>query len=351
MSLPSDPSVFDILNLFCRQWFLSRDWLVSNVTSAQRTDSLSIDWVEFPPVAHTHLVQCAIKLAPSVPAAKVKQVMFVYLLEVLNGDGPVLSFFAPHRAHTPCKRRTRKPRVGGDQPVGAMAIDAPSPVAPSQPDPPGSLSPGLVPGNGDPSSEEPAGDGFNVTSGQASPTPSDRTVMPFSPLRLQSPLDDSCPPSVLGVKQSPLPASPSPPSSPPPIPSSPLPHVGTQKDHLLQDWWEWIADRRRLAGRVGKSFHATGDDLLEAGRLRLNMESALLWQVENTGPLAPVASPSPLAPVIVGNPCYNSITQSATFDLLHNSTLRYALLGWHPNRRFKWLQHNHLPPDHPIPPP
>jgi len=165
MSLPSDPSVFDILNLFRCQWFLSRDWLVSNVASAQWTDGLSIDWVEFPPAAHTYLVRCAIKLAPSVPTAKVKWVMFVFILEVLNGDGPVSSFFAPRRTRTPRKRRTCKPREGGDQPVSAMAVDAPPPVAPSQPDPPSPLSPGLVPGNGVPSLEEPAGDGFNVTSG------------------------------------------------------------------------------------------------------------------------------------------------------------------------------------------
>jgi len=164
MSLLSDPSVFDVLNLFRRHWFLSRDWLVSNVASAQWTNGLSIDWVEFSPAAHTHLVRCAIKLAPSIPAAKVKRVMFVYLLEVLNGDGPKSSFFAPRCVRAPRKQRTRKPREGRDQPIGAMAVDAPSPVALSQPDPPGPLSPGLVPGNGDPSLEELAGDGFNVAS-------------------------------------------------------------------------------------------------------------------------------------------------------------------------------------------
>jgi len=360
MSLPSDPSVFDILNLFRRQWFLSRDWLVSNVASAQRTDGSSIDWVKFPPAAHTHLVRCAIKLAPSVPAAKVKRVMFVYLLEVLNGDGPVSSFFAPCRACMPCKRRTRKPREGGGQPVGTMAVDAPSPVAPSQPDPPGPLSPGLMPGDGDPSSEEPAGDGFNVTDGQASsssrvsPTPSDHTVVPFLPSRPQSPLEFSRPPSVLGVKRSPPPASPSPPSSPP-VPSSPPPRVGTQRNHLPQDWWDWIAEHQRLAGCLGKSFRATGDDLLEAGRQRLGleseMESALLRQVENAGPPAPVASPSPLALVVVGNPLYNTVAQSAAYDLSHNSTLRRALLGWHPDHCFEWLRRNHLPPDFLISPP
>jgi len=216
MSLPSDPSVFDILNLFHRHWFLSRDWLVSNIASAQRTDGLSIDWVEFPPVAHTHLVRCAIMLAPSVPAAKVKWVMFVYLLEVLNGDGPKSSFFAPCCIRAPRKRRSHKPREGGDQPIGAMAVDAPSPVAPSQPDPPGPLSPGPVPGSRDPSSEELAGDGFNVTPGQTSSSPgvslapSDRMVVPVAPSRPGL----SRPPSVLGVKCSLPPASPSPPFLP-----------------------------------------------------------------------------------------------------------------------------------------
>jgi len=282
---------------------------VSNVASAQQTDDSSIDWVEFPPTAHTHLVRCAIKLAPSVPAAKVKRVMFVYLFEVLNSDGPESSFFAPRRARTPHKRRTCKSREGGAQPVSAMAVDAPPPVAPSQPDPPGPLSPGLVPGNGDPSSEEPAGDGFNVTFGQASsspgvsPTPSDRTVVPMAPSRPGSPR----PPSVLGVKRSPPPASPSPPSSPPVIPSSPPPHIGTQGNRLPQDWRDWITSRQLAAGRKAKSFRVTTEDVhaalrdREDAKLRLaadaeDMERSLLRQVENAGPPAPSAPPPVAGP-------------------------------------------------------
>ena len=287
MSLPSNPSVFDVLNLFRRHWFLLRDWLVSNIASAQRTDSLSIDWVEFPPAAHTHLVRCAIKLAPSIPTAKVKWVMFVYLLEVLNNDGPMSSFFAPRHVRTPHKRRTCKPRGSGDQPVGTMAIDAPSPVAPSQPNPPGSLSLGLMPGYGSPSSEEPAGDGFNVTDGQASSsagvslTPSDHMVVPVAPSRF----GPNRPPSVLGVKCSLLPASPSPPSSPPvPLPSSPPPKIGTTAVKLLQDWQDWIAEHQRLAGRTGKMFHATTDDLAEIISLHEDVECALLWQVKHARP-------------------------------------------------------------------
>jgi len=180
MSLPADPSVFDILNLFRCHWFLSRDWLVSLVASAQWTNGSSIDWVEFLPVLHSHLMQCAIKLAPSVPAAKVKRVMFVFILKVLNGNGPVPSFFAPRRVRVPRKQRTHKPREGGAQPVGAMAVNTPSPIALSQPNPPGPLSPGLVPGNGGSSLEEPAGDGFNVTSGWASSSSGKTQMVEFT---------------------------------------------------------------------------------------------------------------------------------------------------------------------------
>jgi len=324
MSLPSDPSVFDILNLFRCQWFLSRDWLVSNVTSAQRTDGLSIDWVEFPPAAHTHLVRCAIKLAPSVPAAKVKRVMFVFLLEVLNGDGPVSSFFAPRHARMPRKQRTRKPREGGDQPVSAMAIDAPPPVAPSQPDPPGPLSPGLVPGNGVPSSEEPAGDRFNVTSGRASssprvsPAPSDRTVVPVAPSRP----GPSRPPSVLGVKRSPPRASPSPPSSPPALPCSPPPRRGTQAKHLPQDWRDWIAERCWLAGRshVG---HVTDSDVEE-------FKGLLLAQVENLGPpsvLTSALAPAPLAATPPGLPP-SSIPSLPNYAVSPLFSTAGKLVGW-----------------------
>jgi len=95
--------MFNILNLFHCHWFLSRDWLVSLVATAQQTDGSSIDWVKFLPAAHTHLVWCAIKLAPSIPAAKVKQMMFVFLLEVLNGNGPAPSFFTSCCIHMPHK--------------------------------------------------------------------------------------------------------------------------------------------------------------------------------------------------------------------------------------------------------
>src|SRR5260221_6860553 len=120
MSLPTDPSVFNILTLFRSHWFLSRDWLVLFIASAQQTDSGPVDWVEFTPVGHSHLVRCALKLAPSIPIAKVKRVMFVFILEVLNGDGPATAFFAPRCHQVPHAQWTCKPKESGAQPVEAM---------------------------------------------------------------------------------------------------------------------------------------------------------------------------------------------------------------------------------------
>jgi hypothetical protein len=84
-------SVFDILNIFCRRWFLSRADLVSNVISAQKAEDGNFSWVEFTPCYHSHLVKCAVVLVPH-PVHAVKRVMFVYVLELLNGVGN-LAFF------------------------------------------------------------------------------------------------------------------------------------------------------------------------------------------------------------------------------------------------------------------
>ncbi|KAF8261237.1 hypothetical protein EI94DRAFT_1810557 [Lactarius quietus] len=66
---PKDPpgvvdlSVFDILNLFRRRWFLSRAHLVTQVISAQKAEDGKLSWVEFPPPFHSHLVKEAAKAA------------------------------------------------------------------------------------------------------------------------------------------------------------------------------------------------------------------------------------------------------------------------------------------------
>ena len=87
-------SVFDILNTFRRRWFLSRTNLLANAISAQKAEDGNILWVEFTPQYHSHLVKCAVALVPH-PVLKVKKVMFVYILELLNGKGN-LAFFDLH---------------------------------------------------------------------------------------------------------------------------------------------------------------------------------------------------------------------------------------------------------------
>ena len=79
-------SVFDIHNIFRRRWFLSRANLLTNVISAQKDEDGNISWVEFTPQYHSHLIKCAVALVPH-PVPKVKKVMFVYILELLNEGG------------------------------------------------------------------------------------------------------------------------------------------------------------------------------------------------------------------------------------------------------------------------
>jgi hypothetical protein len=87
----SELSVFNILNIFHHWWFLSVDHLRANALSAQKAESGKIFWVKFTPQFHSHLVKCAVVLVPH-PLLKVKRVMFVYLLELLNGEGPQAFF-------------------------------------------------------------------------------------------------------------------------------------------------------------------------------------------------------------------------------------------------------------------
>jgi len=82
-------SVFDILNIFRQRWFLNRDHLIANILSAQEDEHDKLFWVDFQPQFHTHLVHQALTLLPALcPVAKGKRCMFVFLLKVLNDDGP-----------------------------------------------------------------------------------------------------------------------------------------------------------------------------------------------------------------------------------------------------------------------
>jgi hypothetical protein len=83
--------VCNILNTFQCHWFISVDHLRTTVLLAQKAKDGKFFWVEFTPQFHTHLVKCADVLG-SHPVEKVKKVMFMYLLELLNGEGPSTFF-------------------------------------------------------------------------------------------------------------------------------------------------------------------------------------------------------------------------------------------------------------------
>ena len=102
----TDISVFETLNIFRRRWFLSRTSLSSHAISTQKDEKGIITWVEFDPPFHTHLVKSAIALI-SQPVSRLKRVLFVYVLELLNEDSPSANFFA--RASG--VRRMGSPRV------------------------------------------------------------------------------------------------------------------------------------------------------------------------------------------------------------------------------------------------
>ena len=87
LSENADLSIFDILNMFRRRWFLSVEHLRAQALSAQKAEDGTIFWVEYSPQFHAHLVKCTVALVPQ-PIAKVKKLMFMYILELLNVEGP-----------------------------------------------------------------------------------------------------------------------------------------------------------------------------------------------------------------------------------------------------------------------
>ena len=87
-----NPSVFDVLNIFCAYWFLNCKHLLSLVLSAVKGRANNkVTWVDLLPQAHSHLLHQAKNLAPlSYPSALLKRVMFIYLLEIVNNSWPLL---------------------------------------------------------------------------------------------------------------------------------------------------------------------------------------------------------------------------------------------------------------------
>ena len=154
----SPPSPEELcLRTFCACWYLDKDWLVSFMASAQcvKPDS-PITWVEFMPKGHTHLVCSTLKLVPAtknLPLTKIKEVMFTFVLETLNGPGILPGFFNAHKAAKPRKRVHKRPGKETQPGDDAMAVTPPPPPAPSLPSVPGPRSPNPSGGGqGDPSS-------------------------------------------------------------------------------------------------------------------------------------------------------------------------------------------------------
>ena len=125
----SPPSAEELcLRTFRSCWQLDKGWLVSFVASAQRkTPTSPISWVEFMPQGHTHLVRSALKLVSltkALPITKIKEVMFAFVLDVLNESVPRADFFKARKAAKP---RKRTPRRKGKGKSVDMAVDAPEP--------------------------------------------------------------------------------------------------------------------------------------------------------------------------------------------------------------------------------
>jgi hypothetical protein len=127
------PSIFDVLNIFRRRWFLNRDHLIANILSAQKDERGKLFWVDFQPQFHTHLVRRALALLPTLcPVALGKRCMFVFLLEVLDDDGPGPygsgSFFALEKKAGRARGPRRKPTSPAPPPPSQPPLSASVPV-------------------------------------------------------------------------------------------------------------------------------------------------------------------------------------------------------------------------------
>jgi hypothetical protein len=115
------PSVFNVLNIFRQRWFLNRDHLIANILSTQKDECSKLFWVDFQPQFHTHLVHRALTLLPALcPVDLGNRCMFVFLLEVLdnNGPGPYRSgsFFSLEKKSGRSHGPRRKPGPSGPPP-------------------------------------------------------------------------------------------------------------------------------------------------------------------------------------------------------------------------------------------
>jgi hypothetical protein len=113
LSWNAELSVFDILNIFCQRWFLSTNQLKTHIFLAQKAKDGKKFWVEFSPQFHAHLVKCTVALVPH-PIQKVKKVMFMYLLELLNGQGHQAFFNLTKGTRIGTQARRRRSNLHGE---------------------------------------------------------------------------------------------------------------------------------------------------------------------------------------------------------------------------------------------
>jgi hypothetical protein len=79
--------------------------LRAQALSAQKAKDGKIFWVKFTPQFHAHLVKYAVALVPQL-ISKVKKVMFCFILELLNEEGPQ-AFFALTKGQR-CESQAKK---------------------------------------------------------------------------------------------------------------------------------------------------------------------------------------------------------------------------------------------------
>ena len=335
----SPPSVEELcLKTFRACWFIDKDWLVSFIALAQRLKpDAPITWVEFVPKGHMHLVRCALKLVPptrALPLAKVKECMFLFILDVLNGPGSLPGFFTARKAGKPRKRtRTRKGK--GSKSVD-MAVDAPDPgtaavVSTREPEAPtplgaGDGNPPPLEGSREPRaltqhfpgpSLEESRDGGSSSEDPRTSFPS--TLLPVEP-ELQAPvaalalstrarkllwarekMDAQRERSTSRRSPSPAPSIASvlgkcPPSPPPPI--SPPPELGSPVSEAALDWRAWMQHKRALyhQNNLGKSVPVTVTplDLRDAA----SAAAAAPHLASPFSPLTSLALPPPSPPLL-----------------------------------------------------
>ena len=284
MRLSNDPSVFDIVNLFRLRWFLNRDWLLSFVASAQHSESGRLEWVEFLPDGHVHLVRSAFKLvppSPSVPAAKIKRCMFAFIIEFLNRERLYADFFAPPPLRK-ARKRTRKPwdtspmPPAGGQAVDAMALNAddqdPASEAPPSLQPTLAVVQGTSSGTSTTSASAvvkrnpsgPPGASMDPSfATAASPPPSHPPSLPVFTPALRSYIEPAgrsiglfrTPSPLAGKKHALTPFLPNLP--PAQVPTSPPPPIGQRIADAPADWREWVQARRSR----GKPLRINAEDL------------------------------------------------------------------------------------------